>query len=317
MWGNSLDHVIEVEVVTADGEIRRASETENSDLFWALRGAGASFGIITEFVVKTHQEPDDVVEYTYSFSFGSQSQMKSVYKDWQDLIADPDLDRRFSSLFVANPLGAVITTTFYGTEKEYHETGIMNNIPSGGVFNVTIADWMGHLVHQAESVVGTGGGLPSSFYSKSLAFKREDLLNETSISTLFDYVDDATKGTLIWYIIWNTEGGAVADFPVNSTSYPHRDKIMMYQSYGVGIPDINKETEDFLEGIHEHIQEGAPNAKSTYAGYVDPYIDSQDAQQLYWAGQLPRLRKIKAKWDSEDLFHNPQSVWPETDDDEV
>ena len=92
MWGSALDHVVEVEVVTADGKIQRASEDKNSDLFYALRGAGASFGIITQFVVKTHPEPGSVIEYTYNFSFGRQKEMADVYRDWQALVGDPDMD---------------------------------------------------------------------------------------------------------------------------------------------------------------------------------------------------------------------------------
>ena len=101
MWGSALDHVVEVQVVTSNGTITRASETENADLFWALRGAGASFGIITEFVVKTHPEPGAVVQYSYGFNFGSQSDMAPVYSEWQALVGHADVDRRFSSLFVA------------------------------------------------------------------------------------------------------------------------------------------------------------------------------------------------------------------------
>ncbi|KAF6524616.1 hypothetical protein HZS61_013115 [Fusarium oxysporum f. sp. conglutinans] len=53
-FGNyALDHVEAVTIVLADGTITRASWTENKDLFWALKGAGAGFGIITEFVVRT------------------------------------------------------------------------------------------------------------------------------------------------------------------------------------------------------------------------------------------------------------------------
>ena len=58
MWGSALDHVEEVEVVTADGEIQRASYTENADLFFGLKGAGGSFGIITEFKVQNSKVTD-------------------------------------------------------------------------------------------------------------------------------------------------------------------------------------------------------------------------------------------------------------------
>ena len=48
-WGHTADHLRSVEIVTADGQIRRASETENADLFWAVQGGGGNFGVVTEF----------------------------------------------------------------------------------------------------------------------------------------------------------------------------------------------------------------------------------------------------------------------------
>ena len=65
MWGAALDHVEEVEVVLANSSIVRASEKQNADVFWALKGAGASFGIITEFKVRfsSPRAPHVLTEY--------------------------------------------------------------------------------------------------------------------------------------------------------------------------------------------------------------------------------------------------------------
>jgi FAD/FMN-containing dehydrogenase len=54
-WGHTSDHLRSVEIVTADGEIRRASEDEHADLFWAIRGGGGNFGIVTEFEFEARQ----------------------------------------------------------------------------------------------------------------------------------------------------------------------------------------------------------------------------------------------------------------------
>lgn len=310
MWGSALDHVVEVEVVTSDGKIQRASEAENSDLFFALRGAGASFGIITEFVVKTHPEPGSVVEYTYNFSFGRQKEMADVYRDWQALVGDPDMDKRFSSLFIAQPLGALVTGTFYGTEEEFKRTGIPDKLPAGGRVEANVTDWLGSLAHEAEVAALTLSDLPSSFYSKSLAFREQDLLDDKSIDALFDYMDDSRVGTLLWFIIWDSTGGVINEIKPSSTAYPHRDKVFMYQSYAIGVPKLSGTTKKFLEGVHEHIKKGAPNAATTYAGYVDPAYDRAEAQKLYWGDRLPELRKLKKKWDSGNVFRNPQSVTP-------
>jgi len=59
-FGWTVDDLEEVEIVTADGTIRRASRTTNADLFWALRGGGGNFGVVTEFVYRLHALGPDV-----------------------------------------------------------------------------------------------------------------------------------------------------------------------------------------------------------------------------------------------------------------
>lgn len=310
MWGSALDHVVEVEVVTADGSIVRANENDYADLFWAIRGAGASFGIVTEFVFNTHPEPGSVVEYTYNFSFGSQKDMAPLFEQWQDLVYDPNLDRRFSTLFIVEPLGVLITGTFYGTKEEFDKTGIQKKIPSGGTVNLAIKDWLGSLAHIAETTALYLSDLATSFASKSLAFNREDKLSKESIEALFDYTDVTDAATLLWFIIFNSEGGAMADTPYDATAYPHRNAVMMYQSYAVGLPELTTTTKRFVAGVHEKIQQGAPGANMTYAGYVDVSLDRATAQRTYWGDKVPRLQEIKRVYDAKNVFQNPQSIEP-------
>lgn len=59
-FGWTVDDLEEVEVVTADATVRRASRSENTDLFWALSGGGGNFGVVTEFVYRLHRVGPDV-----------------------------------------------------------------------------------------------------------------------------------------------------------------------------------------------------------------------------------------------------------------
>ncbi|KAL6884855.1 Glucooligosaccharide oxidase [Trichoderma longibrachiatum] len=308
MWGAALDHVLEVEVVTANGTVVRANDEQHQDLFWAIRGAGASFGIVTEFVLKTHPEPGSVVEYTYSFSFGEQKDMAPVFQQWQELVYDPNLDRRFSTMFITEPLGALITGTFYGTKEEFDETGIPEKIPGGGVVKLALVDWLGSLAHIAETTGLYLSDLATPFASKSLAFDRDDKLGKDSINEMFTYMDDTDPGTLLWFIIFNSEGGAMADTAYDATAYPHRDAIMMYQSYAIGIPQLGQGTKDFVSGLHDRIKKAAPKANTTYAGYVDVSLSREEAQWTYWGDKVPRLQEIKRRYDAKNVFLNPQSV---------
>jgi FAD/FMN-containing dehydrogenase len=278
----------------------------------ALKGVGAGFGIVTEFVLKTHEEPSSV-QYAFSHSLGKIKDMAPFFSDWQALISDPDLDRRFGSEFVLHELGATVTGTFFGTKKEFEATGIPSKFPTSspdtGV-GVKAMDWLAAVEQQAQDSALWLSDLSASFVARSLAFRQEDLLSEDAITDVFDYIDSASRGTPLWFLIFDVTGGAINDVPLASMSYLHRDKVMFSQGYGVGIPVLNDDTRDFVTGIMSTIRSGVPAGDNltTYAGYVDPTL--AHAQEQYWGSNLPRLMEVKAKWDPKDVFRNPQSVRP-------
>jgi FAD/FMN-containing dehydrogenase len=74
-YGMTVDNLLSVDVVTADGKQVRASETENADLFWGLRGGGGNFGIVTSFEFQLHPVGPDVLSGLIAFPF---DQAKSV-----------------------------------------------------------------------------------------------------------------------------------------------------------------------------------------------------------------------------------------------
>ncbi|KAK3985245.1 putative oxidase [Cladorrhinum sp. PSN332] len=312
MWGACLDHIVEMEVVTADGRIARTNKDKNGDLFFALRGAASGFGIITEFVMRTHPEPKDIVSYEYNFKFGKQVDGAAMFSKWQILMADPKLDRRFGSMFIMFPLGAVITGTFYGTEEEFQKTGIREYLPrkegQREKGSVILNDYLGSMAHNAEKEGLFVSNLAAPFYSKSLGFKRDELLGPEAIKKLFSWTDKAEKGTMLWAIIFDASGGIIEDIPQDSSAFAHRDKVMFYQSYGVGLP-LKQATKNFLTGFHNQVLSLAkPGTWGTYPGYVDDALT--EPQRQYWDSNLGVLQKIKGRWDPYDLFHNPGSVRP-------
>jgi hypothetical protein len=249
-----------------------------------------------------------VVQFHYTLQFSSQASVAPTYKQWQDLIMDPNLDRRFGSEFVMEPLGCVITGTFYGTQDEFTASGIPSRLPSGGTMGLTIKNYLAALTQDAENEALYLSNIANPFYSKSLAMRRQDALSADKIKDLFTWVDNADKGSLVWFIIFDASGGAIADVPVNATSYAHRDKVLFYQSYIIGIPGVSDTSRKFLTDFHTKLLAALPSdAYGTYAGYVDPALGT-DGPRQYWGDHLPALQQIKSTWDPKDIFHNPQSV---------
>ncbi|RKU47791.1 hypothetical protein DL546_006876 [Coniochaeta pulveracea] len=313
MWGSLLDHVVEVEVVTADGSIKRASSTENQDLFWAIKGAGANFGVVTQFVLRTHPEPGSVVQFLYTVSFGKQADMASTFTAWQNIVFDMNLDRRFGTEFIMEPLGCIITGTFYGSQAEFNATGIQGRFPKGGKFSFTINDWLASTIKHAENEALHISSVAIPFYSKSLGFRQQDAIPPSKVQDILSWIDTVNKGTLLWFVVFDAEGGAINDVPMNATAYAQRDKVMFYQSYAIGLP-LSQTTRDFLTNFHNKVIDTLPASDQdeggvgTYAGYVDPALSN--AQQAYWGDNLPRLEQVKQTYDANDVFSNPQGVRP-------
>jgi len=95
--------------VLANGTITYANENQNPDLYFAIRGAGALIGIVTEFVSITHPEPGPSVRYSYSFKLENTQDLAETFAKWQSFISTPDLDRKFASTLTVTPVGILIT----------------------------------------------------------------------------------------------------------------------------------------------------------------------------------------------------------------
>ncbi|ETN39638.1 uncharacterized protein HMPREF1541_05864 [Cyphellophora europaea CBS 101466] len=313
-FGAACDNIIDAEVVLADGSIIKASKDENEDMFFAIRGAGASFGIVTDFHIKTHPAPSSAIAYTYNLTLGSASLQADAFKGWQKLISDPDLPLKISTQFIAFPGFSVITGFFYGTEKEFSAINLESALPGldSNAISIEVVDAAVAVAHDASELgLKLFGDLPAHFYSKSLSFNTSTLMSDTAIDNMFKYLSDLDLSTLAvpYFVIFDLEAGAINDVPADSAAYAFRDSLYFLQSYAVDLlglfPD---QATKFLDGLNEVVLEHDPNVFGSYPGYVDPYL--KGARQWYWRGNYERLQEIKAERDPNEVFKNPQSVQP-------
>lgn len=91
-FGLSCDNVLGAEVVTADGSLVRCNEKENSDLFWALRGGGGNFGVVTEFELRLHPLSSVVL----SQGLCPLDRVRSLLECWRDFMPDAPIDLKWN-----------------------------------------------------------------------------------------------------------------------------------------------------------------------------------------------------------------------------
>jgi len=86
--GLSVDNLITADVVLASGEKVRASEQQNRDLFWALRGGSGNFGIVTSFTYRLHEFPDEIMAGQIAFPFDQAHDVLQFYREFMDSASD-------------------------------------------------------------------------------------------------------------------------------------------------------------------------------------------------------------------------------------
>ncbi|KAI8173895.1 FAD-linked oxidoreductase sorD [Colletotrichum sp. SAR 10_75] len=269
----------------------------------ALRGAGAGFGIVTEFVMKTHPAPEEVFFYTNDLKFSNLDDKVEAFHSWQTLVADPALNNRLGTDFTLTPSGVRISATWYGSWEELHQSNIMGRLPAGGAASLSQETWDSSIAKNAAEESRHLSASPGKFFSKGLGFTPDDILSRPAIAELFELLESQAEENS-WSIRFQAVGGAISEVPTGATAFAHRDKFMFYQSYAAG--DC-KTTKNFLENFHREILNIVPTeAAGTYPGFVD--MSLRNAQESYWQGNVPALEQIKTAWDPKDVFRNPQSI---------
>lgn len=309
LLGTSIDVMTGAEVVVANGTIVNASEKEHSDLFWAIRGAGASFGIVTSFNFQTEPEPDNVVNFSYTISSTSPANLSAAFKVYHHLTTQRSLDRRLSAVAIIRKDTLLISGAFFGSKSDYEGLDFGSQIP--GITDRTLktdSTWMEHMNATFKSISNI---FPeqSYFYAKDTAVTYSALPSNSTIDTVFEYFQTADSGTDDWFVLIDLYGGATNDASAGAMSYPHRDPAYFFSLYARSHSETTITIHDFVENAILTYQDNKPERFLSYAGYTNLRIKGSP-QKKYWGDNLSRLETIKAAVDPEDVFSTPQGVKP-------
>ncbi|KZW02826.1 FAD-binding domain-containing protein [Exidia glandulosa HHB12029] len=318
LYGLSLDSLVEIEAVLADGSIVRANETHNSDLFWGVRGAGASLCIVTSFVFKTYPTPSEVTHYSFEYTIGGAKDLARVFLKWQDFIRTPEVfnDRYFNSLVTVKKGSVLIQGSRIGSRAELDKSAIHLHLGEGAkakTYDVKVFDWVASVQKwSVDAVNDFGSSIPLPQYMKSLVVKQSEPLTEEAVTAWFEYIQEhAPKGAQTFFLA-DLEGGAINDVPSSATAYAHREALYTLCGYSIHpmlpFPDnVISYMSSALDVIRAHMK---PRVWGVYPGYVDPLLPAHEWPEAYWGQNYKRLREVKTKYDPQDVFRNPQSVKP-------
>jgi hypothetical protein len=326
-WGLALDTIVGLDVVLANGSFVHATSSENSDIYWALRGAGDSFGIVTTFYIQTEAAPTDgIVYFQYSIpdTYTSAATAASIFLHLQDFALNTSVvDRNIGFGVYMTGSAFSISGTFFGTLDNFTSTiapELLRTLPAPSSQNVQTMAWLDAQVQLGGEPLATPLNYTAhdSFFAKSLVTPTESPLTEAGLEAFFQYIIDNAPGYgNPWFSIVNLYGGPDSQINVQDTtfsSYAHRDALWVFQNYG-DISDIDSPfptdaVETFIGGLNSAIPNAMPDVDFlAYLNYVDPTLTADEAHTLYYGDEvLPRLESLKTTYDPAQLLWNPQSI---------
>ena len=297
-YGLALDNVVAAEVVTANGEVVHASAQKNPELFWAIRGGGGNFGIVTAFEFAAHPTTDI---FFGKIAFPA-SQAATVLQGWADYMRSAPEELTSVAVF-ASPLAdgsdtpAEIYVAFDGDDLEFADQAIDPIRRLGTVIDDDIA------LKPYSDTLEDGGAPPPGiqFVVRSAFVDRE------SVPDIVHILAEARASEQPPVIAVRSVGGAVSRVPDDATAYVHRQAELMLVTITVGPKPAVEAARPALETIWEKL---APHVNGAYANFLTSATE-EDAAAIYPAQTYKRLAAVKRRYDPGNLFARNHNVRPQ------
>jgi FAD/FMN-containing dehydrogenase len=308
-YGLSVDNLVSADVVTAKAELVHASKEQNADLFWALRGGGGNFGVVTNFEFALHPVGPNVLSGLVVFPF---EDARSVLGKYRELV--PRMSDNLNVWVVlrkAPPLPflppavhgkeVVVFAMFYAGDpdagrKEFEPVRKFGKAHGEHIGVQPYAAWQ-----QAFDPLLTPG---LRNYWKSHNFTE---LPGEAIDTLIEYVGKLPSPHTEIFI--GLLGGYTSRVPVDATAYPNRDSRFALNVHGRW--ERPEDDERCIGWAREFFKKSAPYANgSVYVNFLTQ--DETDRVQAAYGPNYARLAQVKKKFDPDNFFRQNQNIAPKS-----
>lgn len=298
-FGLAIDNLKSVHVVTADGELQRASNDESEDLFWGVRGGGGNFGIVTSFEFQLHPMRREVIGGELVFPIARARDVLTVMGDYA-LRAPDELSLGFA---MAQPPGeapgvVVMDVCYCGAESAF-ETAMapVRRLGTPLADNVRTIDYValqkaGDVTDpRAQGIYLKGGFIPQL---------DGDLID----AMITGFPSGPMRGTAIFFQI---SGGAIARVPADATAFPARDayaNLLTAAQWRFG-----DDASAHMAAIRSYWASLERFSHGFYVNDLEPEHTGAAIQANYRANH-ERLVRVKNRYDPTNLFRLNANVKP-------
>jgi FAD/FMN-containing dehydrogenase len=303
--GLAIDNLLEADVVLADGSFVTASETENPDLFWALRGGGGNFGVVTSFLFRLHPLPN----LTAGPMLWPLERSAEVLRWYRDFITQaPDELNGFFAFLTVPPTapfpeelwGKKVCGVVWAYTGEDAEAAFA---PIRAQFGPPALDWVGPITHPALNAMFDGFYPAGHQWYWKADFVEEIPDEAVDIHVKYGETLPTPLATMHLYPI----DGVAGRVPKDATAWNYRDANWGMVMVGVS-PDPSDNahmiewTRNYWSDLHPYSAGGA---------YVNMMMEEgEDRVRASYGDHYDRLTQIKAKYDPRNLFHVNQNIKP-------
>lgn len=294
VFGLAVDNLLGATLITADGTIRQVGPEQDEDLFWAIRGGGGNFGVVTEFTYRLHPFNPTIYGGALGYSW---SQARDVLNHWAEVGDKMPDAASVEPSFLVNPEGErVMGVELYFTgdheagEKEFDKWVKATNPVSNDLglksYQVVQSQWDGVAAH------GRLNYLKSSF------------LPELTAGAI-DAMVESYQGDYLPNIWFQHLGGASSRVDPQATAFPHR---RIHSNYGIdGSWTDPAESDVRIAKIREIYAYMEPNMEGFYTNLNE---DTQSKTQRNYGVNYDRLLQIKSRFDPTNLFRLNANIEP-------
>jgi FAD/FMN-containing dehydrogenase len=306
-YGMTIDNLVSADVISAEGKKIRASENDNADLFWAIRGGGGNFGIVTQFEFDLHAVGPEILAGLLVFPF---DQARQALRQYREFVASaPEELSVWVVLRQAPPLPflpedvhgreVVVFAIFYAGDIKEGERVIEPLRSFGDAHGEHIGvqpytEWQ-----QAFDPLLTPG---ARNYWKSHNFTE---LSDGALDVMIEYAGGLPSPQCEIFI--GHIAGAANRIPANAMAYGHRDTKFVLNVHGRW--DDEAQDESCIAWAREFFNASAPFASA--GAYVNFMTEEEgDRIEAAYGPNYDRLVQIKRKYDPENVFHLNQNIKP-------
>jgi FAD/FMN-containing dehydrogenase len=306
-YGLTIDSLRSAEVVTADGDVVRASDGEHSDLFWALRGGGGNFGVVTEFEFEAHALGTELVAGMLVYPLARAREILGFVRDWMEEAPD---ELTCFPVFVTAPPQPPFPPELQGTPVLAVGVAYAGTADDGmraleplKRFATPALDLAAPMPYLALQTM-LDAGVPHGLHNYNRAEWLEDV-GEDAIATLVDHVERISSP--LSQVIIARMGGAVARVPADATAFPHRQARNLLWIVSAWRPGEDPEPHlDWVRGISDAMAGHAAGGV-----YVNALGDEPaDRVRSAYGDNWQRLTEIKRQYDPDNVFRHNANIQP-------